>query len=75
MAYVKKVRKPTGHAALETWEALNAFMRKADEKTCATLLKTEKSHRNRLQYVQRIHSRLNRVRRARERKLLLQGIK
>lgn len=75
MAYVKKVRKPAGHKALETWADLNEFIRTAAEKTCSTLLKLEQCHRNRTQYVQRIHSRLNRVRRAREREQLLKGTK
>ena len=58
---------PEERAALETWVALNATMRAADETLCARLLRLEQSGKRRKMFVLRIHSRLNRIRRARER--------
>lgn len=52
---------------LRSWEALNDALRAADERTCHQLLKLERKGRNRIQFVRRIHSRLNKVRADRER--------
>lgn len=55
---------------LRTWEALNNVLRNADETTCLKLLDEELKDKKRPQFVQRIHSRMNRMRAARERKEL-----
>lgn len=57
-----------------TWDQLNAVIRGADEATCVKMLKTELKGERRRMYVLRIHSRLNRVRAAREREELLTAI-
>ncbi len=75
MVYVKKKRKPCGHQALETWATLNKHVTKLDEAGCRKMLAVEKAHRNRRQYLGRLLSRLNRVRRARERRELTKGSK
>jgi hypothetical protein len=53
---------PVGHSALKSWIDLNAYIMKANKKQCEELLKIEREHRNRNQFVKRIHSRLNKVR-------------
>lgn len=50
-----------------SWQDLNAAMTKADEADCLSMLKEEKKGKRRLQYMLRIHSRLNKVRADRER--------
>ena len=52
---------------LKSWIALNDAMRDADEALCKTLLDAEVRGRRRKQFMKRIHSRMNRVRAARER--------
>ena len=63
-------KPPVGHDALESWDSLNEFIMKANEKTCRELLDIEQKNRNRSQFVKRIHSRLNKVRADEERKKL-----
>lgn len=53
------------------WKLLNDQLRHADEATCERLLKKELRGQQRLTYLLRIHSRLNRVRAARERRELI----
>lgn len=55
---------------LSTWLKLNDVLRNADEELCLQLLKAERQGRKRSQFLRRIHSRLNRVRRVREREEL-----
>lgn len=60
--------------AVETWTSLNEAIMSADESQCAELMAVEldKDHgRRRRQFVLRIHSRMNRLRAARERTELL----
>ncbi len=64
---VKKKKKKEVPPGLKTWVGLNAVLLKADEATCKGLLKIEKAGRKRKMFLLRIHSRLNRVRRAAER--------
>lgn len=52
---------------LKSWTALNDALRYADETLCKTLLDAEVRGRRRKQFMKRIHSRMNRVRAARER--------
>lgn len=53
---------------LISWEALNdAIMKAETEEECAKLLKQELRGRKRKQFALRIHSRLNKLRAARER--------
>lgn len=52
---------------LSSWPTLNAFLLKAGEKQCSELMLKERQGRNRLRFLLRIHSRLNRRRAARER--------
>lgn len=55
-----------------TWVALNDLVRTADEATCAKLLKEEQRRKKpRIQYLRRIHSRLNKARADRERMELI----
>jgi len=49
------------------WEELNQVLRTADEAMCARLARHEARTKRRTSYLLRIHSRLNRIRRARER--------
>lgn len=53
--------------ALETWPNLNDAVRKADEATCELLLAAEKGGKARVQFMLRIHSRINKIRADRER--------
>lgn len=53
--------------ALTTWTKLNDVLRDADEATCRKLVEAEMKGEKRVQYVLRIHSRINKVRAARER--------
>ncbi len=70
MAYVKKKRKPAGHLALETWAAFNEVVTGFNEAKCNIMLKIEKAHRNRPQFISRLMSRRARARRLAERKEL-----
>jgi hypothetical protein len=63
-------KPPVGHSALESWDSLNDFIMKADEKTCRELLDIEQKNRSRTQFIKRIHSRLNKVRADAERENL-----
>ena len=54
---------------------MNEIIRLADEKTCEQLLKVELDGPKRKVFALRIHSRLNRVRAARERKEIGNAIK
>jgi hypothetical protein len=60
---------------IRTWVELNEIIRSADEKTCEQLLKVELDGPKRKVFALRIHSRLNRVRAARERKEIGNAIK
>lgn len=55
-------------ALLENWNRLNKGLMALSEDDVARLLAHEKSHRNRLTFTLRLHSRLNRMRRERERR-------
>lgn len=57
-------------AALRTWVALNAALRCCSESRAAQLLSAEKYGRRRMQFLLRIHSRLNYTRAQRERREL-----
>lgn len=61
------MKKPVTNPALQSWLALNDFLRGANEATCEGLLKEELKGRKRKQFIKRIHSRLNKVRADRER--------
>lgn len=53
-----------------SWDQLNAAVRVAGENTCVLLLKKELAGKKRKVYLERIHSRLIRVRADRERREL-----
>lgn len=55
---------------LKNWETLNEGLMKGDEELATKLLKAELRGLNREAFVNRIHSRLNRLRRQREREEL-----
>jgi hypothetical protein len=57
-------------AVLRSAGTINEVVRKADEETCAKLLAAERRGKRRLVSMLRIHSRLNRLRAAREREEL-----
>ncbi len=61
------MKKPVTNPALQSWLALNDFLRGANEAACEGLLKEELNGRKRKQFIKRIHSRLNKVRADRER--------
>lgn len=61
--------------ALDSWNLCNDYLRDADERQCSLLLAREKSGKRRIQYLLRIHARLNKVRAHRERSELLQQSK
>lgn len=63
-----KIKVSSPH--LRTWTALNDALRDAGEAACTRLLELEKAGRRRKQFILRIHSRLNHVRRDRERREL-----
>lgn len=56
--------------ALDNWIALNRYVKDATEEECRTLLELELNNRARKLFVNRIYSRLNKVRADRERKEL-----
>lgn len=70
---MKKPRHKTRRTAsdgtdpLRNWGALNAALMELEEPAVAKLLEREKRGRNRLAFTLRIHARLNRLRRDRER--------
>ena len=61
------MKKPVTNPALQSWLALNDFLRGTNEAACEGLLKEELKGRKRKQFLKRIHSRLNKVRADRER--------
>lgn len=62
----------TSSRSLGSWNALNqTLMRTTDEAALRRLLATEQNGANRLTFVKRIYSRLNKVRADRERRELL----
>lgn len=61
------MKKPVTNPALQSWLALNDFLRGVNEAACEGLLKEELKGRKRKQFIKRIHSRLNKVRADRER--------
>lgn len=52
---------------LDNWNTLNAKLMGLTEGDVARLLAYERAHQNRLTFTLRLHSRLNRLRRGRER--------
>ena len=56
---------------LNDWHTLNTALMKMDEAACQKLLEEEQRTQNRERFVLRIHSRINRLRRRRERKELV----
>lgn len=56
--------------ALKSWHWLQEGLRDCDEKFAVRLLQAEQNGLNRTGFVLRIHSRINRLRRARERREL-----
>lgn len=67
----EKAQPPQFSGALENWPACNDFLRSATEEQCSKLLAKEKAGKRRVQYLLRIHARLNKVRATRERSELL----
>ncbi len=57
--------------ALASWEALNTFLRSANERSCRDLLLAERKGRNRMVYKLRIFGKYNKLRAARERQELV----
>ena len=61
-------KKEIENPILGTWSSLNQYvMVTDDEKALAALLKVEQAGKARKQFILRIHSRINRLRAARER--------
>lgn len=58
---------------LKNWGNLNTYLRSASVSDCERLLKSETSGKNRLSFLRRIHSRLNKVRADNERVQLEAG--
>ena len=56
---------------LGNWVACNEFLRSCTEADAAALLKTEQAGKRRVQYLMRIHSKMNKERARRERAELL----
>lgn len=61
--YKKEIKNPF----LKSWVGLNDFLMSADEAACKQLLREEMKGRARESFMNRIHSRLNKVRADRER--------
>ena len=59
---------PVGHKWLVSWVVLNTNLMEAKLAACEKLLEIEKKHRRRHEFLTRIHSRINRLRRVEERK-------
>ncbi len=53
--------------ALKSWKNLNEFLLEANEESCTYTLNKELRGKNRIMFVLRIHSRINRLRATRER--------
>lgn len=68
---MKTAKKSQSHGALRSWKDLNNAMRLADEAVCQRLIEQEKAGKNRSNFILRIHSRINKVRRERERREIL----
>lgn len=67
-----KARKARGIIALlDNWNTLNASLMGLREKDVARLLAHEQEHQNRLTFTLRLHSRLNKLRRERERRKIV----
>lgn len=58
---------------LRTWEGLNSYLRLATVSDCERLIQSEINSKNRLSFIRRIHSRLNKVRAMDEREKLSSG--
>lgn len=66
--------KPTVDVKLlDNWVTLNKALMGLKEEQVAALLKHECDHRNRLTFTLRLHARINKLRRERERKVLASG--
>lgn len=61
-------------ALLDNWVTLNERLMELREQEVAALLSHEKKNRNRITFVLRLHSRMNKLRRERERRVLAKGI-
>lgn len=59
---------------LGNWNTLNEDLLSLKEPDVVQLLEYEKKHANRITFVLRIHSRLNKMRRERERRVIAKGI-
>jgi hypothetical protein len=66
----KRGAAPDQEALLKNWNTLNEHLLALSEEAVAALLAAERAGRNRLTFVLRLHSRLNRMRRERERSAL-----
>lgn len=70
----KRATAAAADQALANWTALNAVLRSTtDEAVVARLLEQEKAGENRLTFTLRIHARLSKLRRERERRALVGG--
>lgn len=58
---------------LKSWDNLNTYLRSASVSDCERLLKSETNGKNRLSFLRRVHSRLNKVRADNERVQLEAG--
>lgn len=58
---------------LKSWDNLNTYLRDASVSDCERLLKSEANGKNRLSFLRRVHSRLNKVRADNEREKLGAG--
>lgn len=58
---------------LKSWDNLNTYLRDASVSDCERLLKSEANGKNRLSFLRRVHSRLNKVRADNEREELEAG--
>lgn len=58
---------------LKTWEGLNSYLKTATISDCERLIQSEIKGKNRLSFMRRIHSRLNKVRADSERLRLASG--
>lgn len=61
------MNKKTKSSVSKPWQELNLILKAADEALCHKLLEKERKGLKRAQFLRRIHSRLNKVRAARER--------
>lgn len=69
----KRMARAVLLALLDNWVKLNDGLMALPEDDVAILLEHEKSNRNRLTFTLRLHSRLNRLRRERERRAIAGG--